>query len=64
MADDVPMVDAVPASTSASRRGTDLVKLESDIQVQLQAAAQVRVLRERCRCDCVWEWASHGWNRD
>ena len=45
MADDTPMADAAPGAattTTTTQRGTDLVKLEADIQVQLQAAAQVR----------------------
>jgi hypothetical protein len=60
MADDVPMADAAPVtSSSASRRGTDLAKLEADVQVQLQAAAQVRVLGENAAATAQRGGASH-----
>lgn len=40
MADDAQMAEAAPVTSS--KKGTDLVKLEADVQVQMQAAAQAR----------------------
>lgn len=40
MADDAQMAKAAPVTSS--KKGTDLVKLEADVQVQMQAAAQAR----------------------
>ena len=40
---DAQMVEASPVTST--KKGTDLVKLEADVQVQMQAAAQARCCR-------------------
>lgn len=44
---DVAMNDAAPPTSTASKKGADLVKLEAEVQTHLQAAAQARTCQAR-----------------